>query len=58
MECSEAVLSLDIKNIKVDLSLREIILDILCGNLSHGGIFLLRPIRPILVWDSGHLHPF
>lgn len=25
MECSEAVLSLDIKNIKVDLLLREII---------------------------------
>lgn len=28
MECSEAILSLDIKNIKVDLLLREIILDI------------------------------
>lgn len=27
MECPETVLSLDIKNIKVDLLLREIILD-------------------------------
>lgn len=27
MECPEAVLSLDIKNIKVDLLLREIVLD-------------------------------
>lgn len=39
MECSKAVLSLDIRNIKVDILLREI-------------------RRPILVWNSGHLHPF